>query len=277
MFSENNLWIKPFGSIGSQNDKNGINGFNLNTYGLGFGADTEYKNNQKFGLAFFYTNGNIDINNMIQNTDIDVFTTLVYGNIPMIDDKTNFLYQLGYSWQKTSMEREIFTGDVANANYTANTISVDLKLLRDVSINNDLLLQPIVSTIYRHFTNPAYSETGAGALNLDVDKFNSDEFIVGLGTLVHYKLNSESKIIGNINIGYDLKDDEQTIISSYQGASGLKFATDGIDNGRWSYEAGVAYERKLNKTNNVNISYAYQGQGKDFTNNVVSAKYVWEF
>ncbi len=43
MFSENNLWIKPFGSIGKQNSKDGINGFDLKTYGLGFGADTEIK------------------------------------------------------------------------------------------------------------------------------------------------------------------------------------------------------------------------------------------
>ena len=87
MFSENNMWIKPFGSIGSQNNKDGINGFDVKTYGLGFGADTEYKNNQKLGLAFFYTNANVDVNNMNQNADLDVFTTLVYGNVPIIDDR----------------------------------------------------------------------------------------------------------------------------------------------------------------------------------------------
>ena len=54
MFSENNMWIKPFGSIGSQNDKDGINGFDVKTYGLGFGADTEYKDNQKdMALEYF--------------------------------------------------------------------------------------------------------------------------------------------------------------------------------------------------------------------------------
>jgi outer membrane autotransporter protein len=277
MFSENNMWIKPFGTIGSQNDKDGINGFDLKTYGLGFGADTEYKDNQKFGLGFFYTNGDVDINNMEQNADLDIFTTLIYGNIPVIDDKTNLLYQVGYSWQKTHTNRKVFTNDIAQAKYVSNTASLDLKLMRDVNINDDLLLQPLINTTYRHFTNPAYSETGADALNLNVDKFNSTELIVGLGTIAHYKLDNESKIIGNVNAGYDLHDKNQTITSAYQGAVGVKFDTDGIDNGRWSYEAGIAYERDINKISNINISYDYQAKGKDFTNNVISAKYVWEF
>ncbi len=277
MFSENNLWIKPFGSIGSQNDKDGINGFDLKTYGLGFGADTEYKNNQKVGLAFFYTNGNVDVNNMNQNADLDVFTTLVYGNVPVIDDKTNFLYQAGYSWQKTQTDRAVFTGDIAESKYTSKTASLDLKLMRDVNVNKDLLLQPLVNTTYRHFTNPAYNEIGADALNLNVDKFTSSDLIVGLGTLAHYKLTDDSKIVGNVNVGYDLHDKNQTITSAYEGASGVNFGTDGIDNGRWSYEAGIGYEMDINKTNNINVSYDYQGQGKDFSNNVVSAKYVLKF
>ena len=277
MFSENNLWIKPFGSIGSQNDKDGINGFDLKTYGLGFGADTEYKNNQRLGLAFFYTNGNVDVNNMNQNADLDVFTTLVYGNVPVIDDKTNFLYQAGYSWQKTQTDRAVFTGDIAESKYTSKTASLDLKLMRDVNVNKDLLLQPLVNTTYRHFTNPAYNEIGADALNLNVDKFTSSDLIVGLGTLAHYKLTDDSKIVGNVNVGYDLHDKNQTITSAYEGASGVNFGTDGIDNGRWSYEAGIGYEMDINKTNNINVSYDYQGQGSDFSNNVISAKYVLKF
>lgn len=277
MFSENNLWIKPFGSIGKQNNKDGINGFDLKTYGLGFGADTEIKNNSKLGLAFFYTNGNVDINNVSQKADLDVFTTLVYGNVPIIDDKTNFLYQAGYSWQKTDTKRDIFTGQTAESKYTSKVASLDLKLMRDVNVTDKLLLQPIVNATYRHFTNPAYSENGAGALNLNVDKFTTSELILGLGTLAHYKISDNQKLIGNLNVGYDLQDKNQMVTSSYAGNLGTSFDTKGIDNGRWSYEAGIGYELDINKTNNINISYDYQGQGTDFSNNVISAKYVLKF
>lgn len=277
MFSEKNFWFKPFGSIGSQNDKNGISGFDVKAQGFGLGLDGEYKDNQNIGFGLFYTSANVDINNVSQEANLDVFTALVYGNIPVIDDKTNFLYQAGYSWQKTDTNRKVFTGETAIADYTSKTASLDLKLMRDVQVSDNLLLQPMIETTYRHFTNPAYKENGAGALNLNVDKFTSSDLIVGLGTLAHYKLTDDSKIVGNVNIGYDLHGKNQTVTSSFEGAAGLKFDTEGIDNGRWSYQAGIGYEKELDKTNSFNISYDYQGQGSDFSNNTVSAKYVLKF
>ncbi|MGB5918697.1 autotransporter domain-containing protein [Arcobacter sp.] len=277
MFSQKSVWIKPFGSFGSQNDKDGLNGFDLKAHGIGVGIDGEYKPNQTLGFGFFYTNANVDVNNVSQKSDLDVFTTLVYGNVPVLDEKTNLLYQLGYSWQKTNGERSIFTGDTARSKYTSKTASLDLKLVRDYKINDDLLLQPMISTTYRHFTNPSYSETGAGALNLDIKKFTSTELLLGVGTLANYKLNNDSRIVGSVNIGYNLHDRQQSVTASYQGATGVSFDTTGIDNGRWSYDLGVGYEMDINDTSNINFSYNRQGQGSDFTNNTFSAKYVLKF
>ncbi|WP_252970923.1 autotransporter family protein [Aliarcobacter cryaerophilus] len=277
MFAQKNFWFKPFGSLGSQKDKDGISGFDVKAGGFGLGLDGEYKDNQNIGFGLFYTNANVDVNNVNQKADLDVFTTLVYGNVPVIDDKTNFLYQVGYSWQKTDGSREIFTGQTATSDYTSKTASLDLKLMRDVQVTDNLLLQPMIETTYRHFTNPAYKENGAGALNLNVDKFTSKDLIVGLGTIAHYKLTEDSKIVGNVNVGYDFEGKNQTVTSAFQGAAGVKFDTNGIDNGRWSYQAGIGYELDINKTNSINVSYDYQGQGTDFSNNTVSAKYVLKF
>ncbi|NVJ54591.1 MAG: autotransporter domain-containing protein [Campylobacteraceae bacterium] len=277
IFNQKSVWIKPFGSFGSQNDKDGLNGFDLKAYGIGMGIDGEYKPNQTLGFGFFYTNANVDVNNVAQKSDLDVFTTLVYGNVPIIDEKTKFLYQLGYAWQKTNGERSIFTGDTARSKYTSKTASLDLKLVRDYKINDNLLLQPMTSITYRHFTNPSYSETGAGALNLDIEKFTSTELLLGVGTLANYKLNNDSRIVGSVNIGYDFHDRQQSVTASYQGATGVSFDTTGIDNGRWSYDLGVGYEMDINDTSNINFTYNRQGQGSDFVNNTFSAKYVLKF
>lgn len=277
MFTNKNVWFKPFGSLGKQNDKDGLNGFDLKAYGVGIGVDGEINPNQTLGFAFFYTNANVDVNKVAQESNLNVFTTLVYGNMPIIDEKTKFLYQLGYALQKTSGERSVFTGDIATSDYTSKTASLDLKLVRDYKINDNLLLQPIVSATYRHFTNPAYSETGAGALNLDVQKLTSSELIGTVGTFAYYKLDNDSKLIGNLNVGYDFHDKQQSVTASYQGASGVSYDTDGIDNGRWSYEAGIGYERDINENSNINFSYNYQAQGSSFANNTISAKYVLKF
>ena len=278
MFVEKNIWFKPFGSIGKQNDKDGINGFDINTYGLAFGIDGEYEENQTFGLGFFYTNANVEVNNVQQSSDLDVFSLVAYGSNPIIDNKTKLMYQLGYAIQKNDSSRFVsLTSDTATSKYTSKTASVDLKVLRDYRVSEDLLLQPMISSTYRHFSNPSYSETGASALNLDVQKFTTTELLVGLGTMAHYKLNETSKIIANANVDYDLHDRTTTVTSSYQGASGVTFDTDGIDNGRWSYDVGVAYENQIDDLSNINFSYNYQGKGSDYSNNVISAKYTYKF
>lgn len=277
MFSNKNAWIKPFGSIGSQNDKDGLNGFDLKAYGVGIGIDGEYKPNQTLGFAFFYTNANVDVNNVSQTSDLDVFTTLIYGNVPVIDEKTKFMYQLGYAWQKTNGERNLFTGATAKSDYTAKTASLDLKLARNYKINDKLVVQPMIEGTYRHFTSPSYSETGAGALNLNIQEFTSTELIVGGGTIAYYKLDEDSKLVGNINVGYDIHDRQQSVTASYQGASGVSFDTQGIDNGRWNYDLGFGYEMDMDENSNLNFSYNMQGQGSDFRNNTIAAKYVLKF
>ncbi|NVJ53845.1 MAG: autotransporter outer membrane beta-barrel domain-containing protein [Campylobacteraceae bacterium] len=278
MLSEKNIWIKPYGSKGSQDDKDGVNGFDIDTYGIGFGFDGEYAENKQIGFGFFYTNADVDVNNVSQTSDIDVYSLIVYGNTPILDNKTHFMYQLGYSWQDTSSNRGIeFMGKNAKADYTSKVASVDLKLIRDYRVDEKLLLQPLVSTTYRHFKSPNYSESGADALNLEVDKFTSSEFILGIGTLGFYKLNENSNLFGNVNIGYDLKDDNNIVSSSYQGASGLSFETEGIDNGRFSYDLGIGYENNINDLTNINFSYNFQGEGSDYTNHVISAKYTYKF
>jgi outer membrane autotransporter protein len=276
MFADKNFWMKAFGSIGEQDDKNGINGFDLRAKGFGLGIDGE-KNNKQIGAAFFYTNANVDVNNISQSSNLDVFTALIYGNIPVIDDKTKLLYQASYSWQNNSSTRDIaFMGTTASADYTTTVASADLKLVRDYKITNSFMVQPLIQTTYRYFDSPSYNETGAGALNLHVNSFNSSQLLAGGGLIAHYKIDEDSKIIGNINALYDVNNKKQTVTSSYEGAVGVEFDTDGIDNGRWQYETGIAYERNITKGSNVNFGYNYQEQGS-FDNHTLSAKYVYTF
>lgn len=277
IFEDKNLWIKPFGSIGSQANKDGMNGFDVKSYGIGMGFDGKNKNDQIFGTGLFFTDANVDMNNVSQETDIKAYSIMTYGSLPVIDNQTNFLYQVGYSLQKTDSARNVFTGDIATADYTSKMASIDTRLVRDYQINNDLMLQPLVFATYRNFKSPSYNESGAGALNLDVEKNSSSEMLVGLGTVATYNLNLRDKLIGSINVGYDLKDDNNLISSSYEGASGVSFETQGIDNGRWSYDAGVGYEKSIDNKNSVSVNYNFQGEGKDYTNNVVSANYIYKF
>lgn len=276
IFSDQYIWMKPYGSFAEQNDKNGLNGFDLNAYGLGIGTDAEYAPNQKAGVAFFYTNANIDTNNVSQEADMDVYTVVTYGSIPVIDTKTKFLYQLGYSWQKTDTTRTLFDATVAKANFTAKTASIDVKLLRDYNVMPDLLVQPVLEATYRNYATPSYTETGSSG-NLSMDKSKSEEFIAGIGVIVHYKLDESSNLISSLNVGYDFIGDDLTSTASFANATGVGFETNGIDNGRWNYAASFGYERNLDKNSNLNFVVGYQGEGRNYQSGSISAKYTYRF
>lgn len=277
LFQDRNVWIKPYISSGSQNNKNGINGFDLRTSGVGIGIDGEYNTNQNIGLAFFYTKAKVDVNNVTQNSDLDVMSTLIYGNIPIMDDKTNFLYQVGYAWQKTNSSRTNFDDSVASADYTSTTASLDLKLMRNYEATPTLLMQPMLQATYRRFDNPSYSETGAGVLNQHLNSFSAEEMILSVGTLAHYKLGQDSGILASANVGYDFKHDITTVSSEYEGSLGTSFETRGIDNGRWNYAAGIGYEINNILGGELNFMYDYEAKGTDFKNNTLSTKYTMKF
>lgn len=275
ILSEKNVWFKPFGSWGKQENKDGLNGFDIKSYGFGLGADGKTKDEQQYGIAFFYTNADIDVNNADQSADIDGYTLLTYGSIPVIDSTTKFLYQLGYSWQRTDTYRDTLLG-TANGDFTSKVASLDLKLMKDYKLSEKWLLQPTVGTTYTHFTTPSYSEGGAGVASLDVNKFTTTELLVGIGTTSNFKIDDSSTFIATVDLNYDLHDKQDAVSSSTAG--GLVLAdSESIDNGRLSYAIGVGYKKDLTYNSNINISYEYEGEGSSYHTNTVSLKYVLKF
>ncbi|NCD11665.1 MAG: autotransporter domain-containing protein [Epsilonproteobacteria bacterium] len=277
LFAEKTFWFKPYGSWGNQDSKNGVSGFDLDAYGAGLGFDGEYAKDARLGFALFYTDARVKVDSSAQRSDLDVYTALLYGMFPVIDNQTKIMYQAGYSWQKTDSSRYIaLTSETAKSDYTAKMASLNVKLVRDYKISHDLTLQPLVEASYHNFKNPSYNETGASTA-LNVDSFDGEEFIVGIGGIAHYKIDDTSKLVANLNIGYDLMDDNIAVTSAFSASPTYKFTTSGIDNGRWSYGAGVGYEKQFTKETSATFMYNYEAQGSTYDTHSVSARIQYKF
>lgn len=275
--SEQNLWVKPFVSTGNQDNKDGINGFGFKMRGMGIGYDAEYAPNQRAGVALFVTDADVDVNNMNQRSDVRVYNILAYGNVPL-DATNNFLYQAGYAWQKNEGQRYIgLVNQTAHSDYTSQAATIDLKLMQTHKLDDRLTIHPLAEATYRRFMMPSYDETGAGVLNLHVDDATSNHYLLGGGMITDYKLDSKSYVMVDLNLMYDFNHGVETVTAAYEGAAGVKFTSNGIDNGPWVYNAGVGYTMKTNENSELNFMYNYQGQGNSFDVHTLSAKYVWKF
>lgn len=277
VFGDQNLWIKPFGSVGKQDNKDGLDGFDLHAGGVALGYDAEYDTDQRLGLAFIYTDASLDVNNMSQTNKMKVYNLLVYGNVPVIDEKTDLLYQVGYAWQNNSTDRYLAVMDeTATADFTSKTASVDLTLMQNYNLGNGFDVHPKIEATYRNYTMPSYGESGSEA-NLKVDDFTSTQFILGAGGIIDYALGRTSQLMIDASIGYDFYHNKDGVYAEYAGASGVQFTTDSIDNGGMLYNVGAGYAMTIFDNSELSFMYNYQGQGTSFYNHTLSAKYIWKF
>lgn len=272
----NKLWAKMYGGLGKQSNKDGEKGFDLKTYGLGLGYDKEYKDGQVIGLGTFYTNAKVETNGVNHENKVDAYSLVAYGSNLLKDDKTTVYYQTSYSLQKNDSQRDLFTGERADAKFTSKTFAIESKIGHRIDINDKSSIEPNVGISYRHFRNPSYTESGSSA-NLKSEKFSNTELLGKVGAEYVYKITPDSKLTANLGAGYNFHDSKSNVTSSFEGASGVTFDSKGIDNGKWKYEAGVGYAMDINSKNNLGIDYKYVGEGKKFRNNILSVNYEYKF
>jgi len=277
-FKNRHMWFKPFGMYTKQDNKDGINGFDAHTYGFGIGVDGEYKEGKRAGLAFFYSNTDLDVNNVTQSNSLDVFNLIAYGSNPVVDDKTMLFYQIGAGIQKNNAKRYASQNNqTAKADYTSHSYYAQVKVTRDYNINDKLTLVPAIKGAFRYFKSPSYTESGAGAYNLSVDGTSTTQALLGLAANMKYKINDKTKFISNVALDYDFNNDAQSVNAYYQGTPGVVFNTKGIKNNALSYGLGLGISRELKKNLVFNLKYSLNGRGSDFINHSLQAKFRWKF
>jgi uncharacterized protein with beta-barrel porin domain len=275
-FSDRNIWFKPFGSRTKQDNYNNKNGFTANTYGFGFGFDGEYATKKRVGISFMYSKSDVDVNDVAQNSDINSFTLMGYGNQPLIDDKTTLSYQVAYTRQNIESTRTITTVPVtASADYSMKSYLASVNVARLYQYNNKFSFTPSVKSTYQYLSAPSYSESGAGNLGLNVNGFHDSSFIVGLGSNINYSIARDMNFNVDISLDYDFTNDGTTINSSFEGGN-VVFATKGIENKPLIYNLGAGFSKQLRKNLSFDLKYNFSGRGGDYKNHSAYATFTYK-
>ena len=113
-------------------------------------------------------------------------------------------------------------------------------------------------------------------MNLQVDGFTSDSFVIGIESDFNYDINSNTKLVSNLALSYDFSNKAQTVNSRFTGG-GATFITEGIKNAPLIYNVGIGIATKLSKVTYLDFKYDLDGRGSDFLNHVISAKFNYKF
>lgn len=275
-------WARTFGAQADQSDHKGSAGFDAGTWGLALGADAPWGDAQRLGLAYAHArtqvNGKTDLAGTAQNAGIDTHLLALYGSRELAGGLTlDWQADLGLS-RHQSQRFVNFGGLVrtASASYDSYSAHGGIAVARRVQLNADTTLMPGLSADYTWLHSRGYTESGAGALNLQVDAQSTEALVLGADLKFGHRLSSLSDLSGYLGLGYDTINQRNTLMAAYIGAPTQQFSTSAAEPSPWIARAGLTYSRTLANGTDVSVHYDVQTRGP-LLNQSASVKATWMF
>lgn len=276
-------WVQGFGLTGDQDERDGVSGYDVDSYGVAVGMDTQsLVENWVWGLAFAYSDTDVDSDGVNQtNTDIDSYQVSLYTSYDL-DDRTYIAGQAGYVWGDNEQTRSNvggITGLTADADYDSDVIFAGLEAGRRYLVGGNTVLTPKALVNYQHYDADGYTETGAGGLNLTTSGEEIDLFEIGVGVDASwdYQQADGSFLQPKIGVGvrHDLIGDEYQTTSTF-GAGGASFQTEGFDPAQTTFN--VSADVTYFSTTNWELSAGYDFEIKsDYDSHAGTLKAAYKF
>lgn len=277
-FTDQHLWIKPFGSWADQESSGNLPGFNTRVGGLAFGLDASLNERLLLGAAFVYANAETRNSGAVsrQQLSTNVYQLVGYGTY-QLDHDIDLSFQIDAGQNHNEGKRNIdFAGLKAKSNYDSWTAHAGVSLDRTFSLSTATRFTPSVRADYTWIKDEAYNEKGADVLNLQAKSRTTDQFILGVDGKLSHDLTDRVNLSGNLGVGYDFLADRNSITTSFAGAPGAAFTTYGGDAQRWLVRGGTGLTYKVSDQVQLGVRYDLEKRS-DYLNQTASAEARWAF
>lgn len=267
---DRHVWIKPFGTWTDQDKTSGAPGYDAETAGVVVGIDGLVTDNSRLGVAFSYSDTNVDSNTnpVRQRTDITSYQLALYGSYS-IDESTDFNYIVGAGRHDNDSKRSVL-GTVADASFDGSSFFAGMGVAHTYVLTEQTSLTPSVRLDYAKITLDSYTEDG-GFGSQHVEEERTEELVLGLDGKITHKLNDKATFVANLGVGYDLINDRNDATASFVGGSNLVFTAKAGETDPWRVRAGLGIVGRVTET--VELTARYDVEGRDgYTNQTASLK-----
>ena len=265
MMESGGFWIQYAYNDATQDEHDGVFGFDAKTNGFTLGVDTELDDMTDVGLAYTYAKTDIDGKGSGSSMDTKNHIFSLYGTFSQ--DEMFLDGQLSYSSGDNDARRSV-VGNAVKASYDSKSWGISLTAGYTMPMDDDWSWQPLGAFNYYRIETDDYSESAA--LNhLAYDNVQNDNYsILELGVGV--------KLMGDIYMDdmvfqpafklmafHDFKDDPVTMTAHYA-AGGESFVVHGAkrDDNRFQFAASVDMELDSNMTLSFNYSHDWMDNFK---------------
>lgn len=271
-FKDTGVWVQGLYSDATQNDRNGVAGYNAYSNGIAIGADG--KLNEQLTLGIAYSHLSTDVNSASRNkTEVEGDALTLYSGFEL--DNYFVDASLTYGLNDNTSKRRV-AGTTAKGDYDSDVFGVNVMGGYTFRLDHDLLIEPRVAARYSQVNIDSYREkNSSAALAVDSQRFEVAELGAGLRLASSFnagagKLEPQARLMAYHDFAGDRANSTSTFL-----IGGTPFATNGAKPARDSIEAGVGVDYKLGAVT-VGVSYDYLGK-EDFNADTFQAKVRYNF
>ncbi len=257
------VWGKAFGQIANQDNRDGVSGYDADTFGVAVGIDSENMiRDGLVGVSLSYANTDVESDNLTTtDTDVDSYQLSLYGS-KALDQGMYVSGMLGYAWNDVDQTRNNVlgvAGNNANSDYDGNQYMAYAEFGKDYMMNG-MTLTPKVLANYVHSDFDGYTESGSTA-NVTAGSSDVDVFELGIGARAEWDFmdNSGNSIKPSLTAEYryDVIGDEVQTTSTFTGG-GAAFQTEGFDPAQSSFLVGTGVQYDISDHTTISADYGYQ-------------------
>ena len=264
--ADKHIWVTGFGTRHDYDGRRGVTGYDGSSAGLVIGADGNIGARTELGVAFAHSSTDIDSDTKLNSADIDTYQLIGYGRYAL-SGTTEASFQIGLGWSETDGKRTIaFVGGapVARSSYDSASVHLGGGIGRTIEIDGATQFVPSMRVDYTRLESDGYTETGAGALNIDAASDRLTALELGVGGELRFRINDKVGLIASVDLAYDTLNERAAITGKFAGGGG-GFVTRGIDPGPWIGHAGLGLPITLD--NGARIAVRYDLEARDDTGN----------
>ncbi len=265
------FFVKGNAAYGNQRDTPDRTGYDFTNTGVTMGSDYRFAGSFIGGLMLGLNTSRANVDNTGSKVKMDGYTLGAYGTYY----KKSFYLDgsIGYGFANYDNTRRIvFPGLDRTATVSPNGDQFTAYGATGYDIRkNNWIITPNMSFQYTKLGIDSYTEKGAGALNLDVDKQNTESLLGNIGVRASYAWQTSMAVIMpgiRTSYGYEFSRNSQNITSRLaQGSSPFSIQTMSPDRSFISLGAGITAFTVRNMS--VYINYDTQiGESKYVSHNV---------
>jgi outer membrane autotransporter protein len=272
-------WVKLFGSHADQDERDDVDGYKAETWGIAAGIDMMLTNRLLLGVGLSWAS--VDVNHDLNSgdTDINSYQASIYGS-------WNISGPMFFNWMASAAYNDYDTTRHTIAGTFNQTTLADYNgwqygargELGYVFCEGDFHITPMASLTYAHVDFDHYRERGVSTANQFVNYDDVDALWAGIGVKLSYDRNwHQSRISPEIhaNIAYDLIGDEARASSQFV-QFGPAYETVGASSARTDLNLGMSVTTWGNSGLGMSIAYDFNWKSDYHAHSgFVRVRYEW--